>query len=88
MLARGEMTLLDMKAVLDKIAAGSRLRKRDAIPRVLLWRREQGRIAALQGIIKQVKSSLNVILGASNSYVIMLSSRFRFALIIFWPGMI
>lgn len=67
-LARGETALLEIKLVLEKvISASSGSRRRDAIPRVLLWRKEQGRIAALQETIKQIKSSLNVILGASNS---------------------
>ncbi|KAJ6788207.1 hypothetical protein PWT90_02172 [Aphanocladium album] len=69
-LGRGEQTLLEIKVVLDKIIASSGSRKRDAIQRVLLWRKEQGRFAILQEVIKEAKSSLNVILGASNSFKI------------------
>jgi hypothetical protein len=69
-LARGELVLLDVKAILDKIVlAGSGVKTRVAIQRLLIWRREQGNVACLQDAIKQVKSSLNIILGASNSYV-------------------
>lgn len=68
LLARGETALVDLKGVLESLlSAGTR--KREAIPRVRLWRREQGRIAALQNDVKQVKSSMNLLLGASNSWV-------------------
>ncbi|OAA52958.1 ankyrin repeat containing protein [Cordyceps fumosorosea ARSEF 2679] len=70
-LARAEVNLLDIKAILDKIVASSGSRKKAAIPRLLIWRKEQGRLAALQEMIRQVKSSLNVILGASNSHDMM-----------------
>lgn len=68
LLARGETALLDLKGVLENLlSAGTR--KREAIPRIRLWRREQGRISALQNDVKQVKSSMNLLLGASNSWV-------------------
>lgn len=65
-ICRGKTSLLELKTILERLlAAGSK--KRDAIPRVLLWRSEQRRVVLLQDEIKQVKSSLNVLLGASNS---------------------
>ncbi len=64
-LARGERVLLDLRAILERLSTGPK--KRDAIPRVLMWKREQGRVAILQEEIKQVKSSMNILLGASNS---------------------
>lgn len=65
LLERGETVLLDLNVILEKLSVG--VRKRDAISRVLLWRKEQGRVALLQEDIKQVKSSMNILLGASNS---------------------
>jgi hypothetical protein len=65
-IARGKTALLELRTILERLlAAGSK--RRDAIPRVLLWRSEQRRVVLLQEEIKQVKSSLNVLLGASNS---------------------
>lgn len=68
-IARARRTaLLELKAILERLlAAGSK--RRDATPRVLLWRSERRRVVLLQDQIKQVKSSLNVLLGASNSGV-------------------
>lgn len=64
-ICRGKTSLLELKTILERLlAAGSK--KRDAIPRVLLWRSEQRRVV-LHDEIKQVKSSLNDLLGASNS---------------------
>lgn len=68
LLTRGETALVDLKGILESLLSTG-VRKREAIPRVRLWRREQGRIAALQNDVKQVKSSMNLLLGASNSYV-------------------
>lgn len=79
-LARGEAVLLDLKHTLERFSSAG-VKKRDAISRSLLWRREQGQVAALQEDIKQVKSSLNVLLGATNSYV----SRTHRAPCIPWP---
>lgn len=58
-ICRGKTSLLELKTILERLlAAGSK--KRDAIPRGLLWRSEQRRVVLLQDEIKQVKSSLNV----------------------------
>lgn len=67
LIARGEEVLLDLKAILDRLSSAAGIRKRDVIPRVLMWRREQGRVAWLQENTKQVKGSMNILLGASNS---------------------
>ncbi|KXX73195.1 Ankyrin repeat domain-containing protein 7 [Madurella mycetomatis] len=65
-IARGKTALLDLKTILERLLSASP-KKRDVIPRVLMWRREQRRVVLLQEEIKQVKSSMNILLGASNS---------------------
>ncbi|OHE91175.1 B-cell lymphoma 3-encoded protein [Colletotrichum orchidophilum] len=66
LLTRGNHVLMDLKAILERLLATG-TKKKEAISRVLMWRREQGTMSSLQEQIKQVKSSLNVLLGASNS---------------------
>ncbi|UQC83598.1 ankyrin repeat domain-containing protein [Colletotrichum lupini] len=66
LLVRGNNVLVDLKAILERLLATG-TKKKEAISRVLMWRREQGTVSSLQEQIKQVKSSLNVLLGASNS---------------------
>ncbi|KAK1492431.1 ankyrin repeat domain-containing protein [Colletotrichum abscissum] len=66
LLIRGNNVLVDLKAILERLLATG-TKKKEAISRVLMWRREQGTVSSLQEQIKQVKSSLNVLLGASNS---------------------
>ncbi|KAK0701881.1 ankyrin repeat-containing protein-like protein [Lasiosphaeria miniovina] len=65
-LARGKTALLDLKTILERLLSAG-LKKREAIPRVMMWRTEQRRVLSLQEEIKQVKSSMNILLGASNS---------------------
>lgn len=69
LITRGEEVVLDLKAILERLSSAAGIRKRDAIPRVLMWRRDQGRVAWLQENIKQVKGSMNILLGAANSWV-------------------
>ncbi|KAH8744947.1 ankyrin repeat-containing protein-like protein [Hyaloscypha finlandica] len=66
LLRKAEEKLKDLKAIIDNLAASSK-RNNVLIFRAGLWRKEQPRLHALQEDIKAIKSSLNVILGASNS---------------------
>jgi len=67
LLKNAEAKLNELKSIIDSLAVSSR-RNNVAIFRAGLWRKEQSRVQALQEDIKAIKSSLNVILGASNSY--------------------
>lgn len=66
-LRKAEVKLNELKEVIDRI---TKLPTKNAaiVFKVRLWRKEQSRIQILQEDIKEIKSSLNVILGASNSY--------------------
>jgi hypothetical protein len=66
LLRKAEEKLKELKAIVDNLAASSK-RNNVLIFRAGLWRKEQPRLHALQEDIKAIKSSLNVILGASNS---------------------
>jgi len=59
-------TLLELQRVLGTIINTSR---RSRLLAVNPWRKEQGRLEQLQGDIKTIKCSLNILLGASHSYV-------------------
>lgn len=66
LLMQGRSRLLDLKEMLTRIRlSGSR--KRELVFRTLLWRKQQEAIGLVQHDIKSLKSSLNVLLGASNS---------------------
>jgi hypothetical protein len=67
LLRKAETKLNELKSIIDGLAAASQ-RNNVLIFRAGLWRKEQPRLQALQEDIKAIKSSLNVILGASNSY--------------------
>jgi hypothetical protein len=65
LLRKAEEKPKELKAIIDNLAASSK-RNNVLIFRAGLWRKEP-RLHALQEDIKAIKSSLNVILGASNS---------------------
>lgn len=64
---RGKEKLDELQDVLDRLLPSSAAGKRDTLSRVIVWRKEQSRVSALQEDIKGVKANLNVLLGASNS---------------------
>ncbi|RYP12553.1 hypothetical protein DL765_007255 [Monosporascus sp. GIB2] len=66
LLDQGLTSLLALKEILDGFVSG-RARKRESLLRNISWRRQQGRVTMLQEDVKRVKSSLNVLLGVSNS---------------------
>ena len=67
LLKKAESKLNELKSIIGSLAVSSK-RNNVTIFRAGLWRKEQPRLHALQEDIKAIKSSLNVILGASNSY--------------------
>lgn len=67
LLVKAETKLKELKSIVDGLAASSN-QNNVIIFRAGLWRKEQPRLLALQEDIKAIKSSLNVVLGASNSY--------------------
>ncbi|KAF8850789.1 hypothetical protein BDZ45DRAFT_184563 [Acephala macrosclerotiorum] len=66
LLKQAEAKLNELKSIIHSLSASSS-RKAATIFRARLWRKEQPRLRALQEDIMAVKSSLNVIIGASNS---------------------
>lgn len=81
LLVRAETKLKELRSIVDGLAASSK-QNNVMIFRAGLWRKEQPRLLVLQDDIKAIKSSLNVVLGASNSYDALLkdcSHRFSFA---------
>ncbi|KAK3937499.1 hypothetical protein QBC46DRAFT_9240 [Diplogelasinospora grovesii] len=66
LLWQGRDRLLALQHLLSRVQ-GVGLRKRELFFRTVLWKKQQGTLAVLQGDIKRVKSSLNVLLGVSNS---------------------
>lgn len=70
LLVQGRSRLLDLKELLMRIRlSGSR--KRELIFKTISWRKQQEAIGLIQHDIKSLKSSLNVLLGASNSWDMM-----------------
>ncbi|RYO89843.1 hypothetical protein DL762_003027 [Monosporascus cannonballus] len=63
---QGLTSLLAQKDILDGFVSG-RARKRESLLRNISWRGQQGCVTMLQEDVKRVKSSLNVLLGVSNS---------------------
>ncbi|OBT47665.1 hypothetical protein VE00_02263 [Pseudogymnoascus sp. WSF 3629] len=66
LLVKAEIKLKELKLIVDGLSASSK-QNNVIIFRAGLWRKEQPRLLALQEDIKAIKSSLNVVLGASNS---------------------
>ena len=71
LLAQGWQQLASLQAILARLTSPEGTKSDNAVTRALLWRREQPQVAAIQVAIKRVKSSLNVLLGASNSYALL-----------------
>ena len=67
LLKRAETKLNELKRIIDNLAAPSAWNNA-TIFRAGLWRKEQPRLRTLQEDLMAIKSSLNVIIGASNSY--------------------
>lgn len=67
LLVKAEIKLKELKLIVDGLSASSK-QNNVIIFRAGLWQKEQPRLLALQEDIKAIKSSLNVVLGASNSY--------------------
>jgi chromosome segregation ATPase len=63
-LARAKLS--ELKAIVDRLSAIGATK--GILSRASAWRKVQARLQALQEDIKTVKCSLNIMLGASNSY--------------------
>ncbi|KAL8860454.1 MAG: hypothetical protein Q9178_003113 [Gyalolechia marmorata] len=68
LLKQARTKLDELRAIVVKLTEVSANTK-IALFRVTAWRRDQPKLLALQEDIKTVKCSLNIMLGASNSYV-------------------
>ncbi len=68
LLKQARTKLDELRAIVVKLTEVSANTK-IALFRVAAWRRDQPKLLALQEDIKTVKCSLNIMLGASNSYV-------------------
>ena len=66
LLRRAETKLVELDAIVSRLVSTC-IETKIAILRGPRWQREHDKIQLLQGDIKSIKSSLNVILGASNS---------------------
>ncbi|KAJ4287018.1 hypothetical protein N0V90_012899 [Kalmusia sp. IMI 367209] len=62
---QAEQTLLQLQSVLNTLVATAR---RSRLRAANAWRKQQARLEQLQGNIKTVKCSLNILLGASHSH--------------------
>ena len=67
LLMKAEIKLKELKLIVDGLAASSK-QNNVVVFRAGLWRKEQPRLLALQEDIKAIKSNLNIVIGASNSY--------------------
>lgn len=65
LLRQASTRLNELKEIIQRLA--STCARKRVITRASAWRKEQPRLNALQDDIKTIKSSLNVMLGASNS---------------------
>ncbi|KAK4213431.1 hypothetical protein QBC37DRAFT_388047 [Rhypophila decipiens] len=70
LLSQGKEHLVTLEELLWRFRAPSQ-KKRELVIKSLLWRKSQSRLVLLQADIKQVKSSLSLLLGASNSHDMM-----------------
>jgi hypothetical protein len=68
LLHQANKKLLEIKDIVYQLTVACRA-SRMSISRAHAWRKEQSRLQALQEDIRTVKANLNVMLGASNSYV-------------------
>lgn len=67
LLTQAEIKLKELNAILDRLTAASTNSKVPLLG-ASIWRKEHGRLQTLQEEIRSVKSNLNILLGASNSY--------------------
>lgn len=67
LLLQARSKLNEIRAIVDKLTTASDRSKTPLIG-ASIWRKEQGRLQALQEDLRTVKSTLNILLGASNSY--------------------
>lgn len=68
LLRQARIKLGEITSIIHDLTATC-LRSKVALLGARAWQREQGRLQELQDDIRTVKSSLNIMLGASNSYV-------------------
>jgi hypothetical protein len=68
LLSQAKSKLHELDAIVMRLAAASAESKLPLLG-ASVWRKEQGRLQTVQEDIRTVKSSLNILLGASNSYV-------------------
>lgn len=66
LLSQGKKHLFQVRSILGRVRLTGQ-KRREAIFRTLAWRKKQKSIALLQYDINRIKSSLNVLVGASNS---------------------
>ncbi|KAK3935168.1 ankyrin repeat-containing domain protein [Diplogelasinospora grovesii] len=66
LLIQARNKLNELRAIVDRLTAASANSKLPLLG-ASIWRKEQGRLQTLQEDIRTVKSSLNILLGASNS---------------------
>ena len=66
LLGQADVKLKDLKAILDRLA--DTCTRRQVLLRASVWRKWLPKLQALQVDIRAIKCSLNVLLGASNSY--------------------
>ena len=66
LLGQARKKLKDLKEILDRLNGSCTTRR--ILSRASAWRKWQPKLQALQNDIRAVKCSLNILLGASNSY--------------------
>lgn len=66
-LQRADVKLKELKTIIDHLTALT-TKNGAIIFQIRLWQKEQPKIQNLQEDIREIKSSFNVILGATNSY--------------------
>ena len=59
--------LIELKLSVERFAKACD-RTKVSIIQANIWRREQPKLTAIQQVLKTIKCSLNIVLGASNSY--------------------
>jgi len=70
LLSHARNKLREISTIVDRLNAASANSKLPLVG-AKAWRKEQGNLQTLQDDIRTVKSSLNILLGASNSYVLL-----------------
>ena len=72
LITQADAKLKELKGILDRLA--ETCTRRRVLLRASVWRKWHPKLQALQADIRAIKCSLNVLLGASNSYGLPLSS--------------